>query len=91
MWRTNIGLSTVFVNVLQIIFFNRCTVHSDIHTVHSPNRWTFIKTLITIYINPYPTAFPYGNGMVLHFYQQQESSTTKTVHKVINKGLKTYV
>ena len=44
-----------------------------------------------IIINPYPTAFPYGNGMVLHFYQQQESSTTKTVHKVINKGLKTYV
>ena len=43
------------------------------------------------YINPYPTAFPYGNGMVLHFYQQQESSTTKTVHRVINKGLKTYV
>ena len=42
-------------------------------------------------INPYPTAFPYGNGMVLHFHQQQESSTTKTVHKVINKGLKTYV
>ena len=44
-----------------------------------------------IFLNPYPTAFPYGNGMVLHFYQQQESSTTKTVHKVINKGLKTYV
>jgi len=42
-------------------------------------------------INPYPTAFPYGNGMVLHFCQQQESSTTKTVHKVINKRLKTYV
>ena len=42
-------------------------------------------------INPYPTAFPYGNGMVLHFYQQQESSATKTVHKVINKGLKAYV
>ena len=41
--------------------------------------------------NPYPTAFPYGNGMVIHFYQQQESSTTKTVHKVINKGLKAYV
>ena len=39
-------------------------------------------------INPYPTAFPYGNGMFLHFYQQQESSTTKTVHKVINKDLK---
>ena len=42
-------------------------------------------------IIPYPTAFPYGNGMILHFYQQQESSTTKTVHKVINKGLKAYV
>ena len=42
-------------------------------------------------INPYPTAFPYGNGMVLHFYQHQESSTNKTVHKVINKGLKAYV
>ena len=41
--------------------------------------------------NPYPTAFPYGNGMVLHFYRQQESSTTKTVHKVINKRLKDYV
>ena len=41
--------------------------------------------------NPYPTAFPYGNGMVLHFYQQQESSTTKTVHRVINKRLKAYV
>ena len=45
----------------------------------------------SLIFNPYPTAFPYGNGMVLHFYQQQESSTTKTVHKVINKGLKTYV
>ena len=44
-----------------------------------------------VVINPYPTAFPYGNGRVLHFYQQQESSTTKTVHKVINKGLKAYV
>ena len=42
-------------------------------------------------VNPYPTAFPYGNGMVLHSYQQQESSMTKTVHKVINKRLKTYV
>ena len=54
----------------------------------------FNRNLAKIFIsgiNPYPTAFPYGNGMVLHFYQQQESSTTKTVHKVINKGLKTYV
>ena len=45
----------------------------------------------SLFFNPYPTAFPYGNGMVLHFYQQQEGSTTKTVHKVINKGLKAYV
>ena len=51
--------------------------------------WTFRMDYIPF--NPYPTAFPYGNGIVLHFYQQQESSTTKTVHKVINKGLKTYV
>jgi hypothetical protein len=41
---------------------------------------------LRVFFNPYPTAFPYGNGMVLQFYQQQESSTTKTVHKVINKG-----
>ena len=47
--------------------------------------------LTTAFFNPYPTAFPYGNGMVLHFYQQQESSTTKTVHTIINKGLKAYV
>ena len=54
----------------------------------------FLRNLVSTaedFIIPYPTAFPYGNGMVLHFYQQQESSTTKTVHKVINKGLKTYV
>ena len=50
-----------------------------------------ILTLYSFSINPYPTAFPYGNGMVLHFYQQQESSTTKTVHRVIYKGLKAYV
>ena len=50
-----------------------------------------ISLKATFIINPYPTAFPYGNGMVLHFYQQQDSSTTKTVHKIINKGLKAYV
>ena len=54
----------------------------------SAAKWKIEENL---QINPYPTAFPYGNGMVLHFYQQQESSTTKTVHKVINKGLKAYV
>ena len=51
----------------------------------------YIHLFSSVNINPYPTAFPYGNSMVLHFYQQQESSTTKTVHKVINKRLKTYV
>ena len=56
-----------------------------------PIQSVFDKPKGTVIITPYPTAFPYGNGMVLHFYQQQESSTTKTVHKVINKGLKTYV
>ena len=50
-----------------------------------------MEFLLTHIYNPYPTAFLYGNGMVLHFYQQQESSMTKTVHKVINKGLKAYV
>ena len=53
---------------------------------HYPTSY-FLK----IPLNPYPTAFPYGKVMFLHLYQQQESSTTKTVHKVINKGLKTYV
>ena len=50
-----------------------------------------MRNLYSSHNIPYPTAFPYGNGMVLHFCQQQESSTTKTVHKVINKGLKAYV
>ena len=60
----------------------------------SKTRIVYFKVIISQISTrdiPYPTAFPYGNGMVLHFYQQQESSTTKTVHKVINKGLKAYV
>ena len=70
------------------ILENLCTlVQKYSNFIH--NGSTFCER--TLDINPYPTAFPYGNGMVLHFYQQQESSTTKTVHKVINKGLKTYV
>ena len=74
---------------------------SDVDRVRrSPRKTASLRTAATycclliglvMHIIPYPTAFPYGNGMVLHFYQQQESSTTKTVHKVINKGLKTYV
>ena len=65
------------------------------HTYYHDLTQSFRNSRKLVYIhwflNPYPTAFPYGNGMVLHFYQQQESSTTKTVNKVINKGLKTYV
>ena len=64
-----------------------CVICSKCFIQKSPWR----SAILTDNIIPYPTAFPYGNSMVLHFYQQQESRTTKTVHKVINKGLKTYV
>ena len=71
---------------------NSCTLRGRNYALKSHPDTTFHRLCFAIgCINPYPTAFPYGNGMVLHFYQQQESSTTKTVHKVINKGLKTYV
>ena len=63
----------------------------EISYLHLQGRTNFVMIEKKVPFNPYPTAFPYGNGMVLHFYQQQESSTTKTVHKVINKRLKTYV
>ena len=63
----------------------------DIPLSHTLKKMDNLTLNSWLYIIPYPTAFPYGNGMVLHFYQQQESSTTKTVHKVINKGLKAYV
>ena len=64
----------------------RFSLSCNWNNYHSGGRDTAQQVII-----PYPTAFPYGNGMVLHFYQQQESSTTKNVHKVINTGLKTYV
>ena len=64
----------------------RCVLFRKFFTQTYVWNFSFVSRHI-----PYPTAFPYGNGMVLHFYQQQESSTTKTVHKVINKGLKAYV
>ena len=80
---------------------DKVTIMEDIHgLVKCPSECSSYTDYIHVYnhelptghhFNPYPTAFPYGNGMVLHFYQQQESSTTKTVHKVINKGLKTYI
>ena len=76
---------------VHVCFASACA--SKVHCNRAtPVTWAnkCVSTNVTLF-NPYPTAFPYGNGMVLHFYQQQESSMTKTVHKVINKGLKTYV
>ena len=75
---------------------NNTNLHFPIANLSKFNKGAYISGIkvfnhLPQYINPYPTAFPYENGMVLHFYQQQESSTTKTVHKVINKGLKAYV
>ena len=85
------------VDIIQrILFQSKNNVENVDKFIYSSNTPIFMKLanahlLYRILYIPYPTAFPYGNGMVLHFYQQQESSTTKTVHKVINKGLKTYV
>ena len=68
-----------------------CPVFVTVDLLRPYDLKCFYDSQLFSLIIPYPTAFPYGNGMVLHFYQQQESSTNKTVHKVINKGLKTYV
>jgi len=73
-----------------IIFFQNITNPPSDMPPHSRTDNSSLHWRIR-HVNPYPTAFPYGNGMVLHFYQQQESRMTKTVHKVINRGLKTYV
>jgi len=70
-----------FNTIILLYLISNASVVSFLNTIDHQTQW----------FNPYPTAFPYGNGMVLHFYQQQESSTTKTVHKVVNKGLKAYV
>ena len=66
-------------------------VYSLLHSTEILEKTVASVSRVYKNLNPYPTAFPYGNDMVLHFYQYQESSMTKTVHKVINKGLKTYV
>ena len=74
----------------SLVMINSFT--SSRFTHHVLRQTVYIEfSCIFVQIKPYPTAFPYGNGMVLHFNPQQESSTTKTVHKVVNKGLKTYV
>ena len=83
------GTRPSFTFPLDHLWFTS-TVSGTVHAGCSQNETIANVSPFSLF-NPYPTAFPYGNGMVLHFYQQQESSTTKTVHKVINKGLKTYV
>ena len=94
-----------YCKILSSVILTAQKMHFDKRLLKSTNRqkttWNIVKNITnkgnstnniqSMIINPYPTAFPYGNGMVLHFYQQQESSTTKTVHRVINKGLKAYV
>ena len=98
--QSNIYLNTSLTLPILLRLFACPLVNrfKHIHQNHINQLTAFYHTKLIIRghrlelpVNPYPTAFPYGNGMVLHFYQQQESSTTKTVHKVINKGLKTYV
>ena len=77
--------------LLTVVLGNNYIPFWAISQWHINSAAGFVNVCKVSQINPYPTAFPYGNGMVLHFYQQQESSTTKTVYKVINMGLKTYV
>ena len=74
--------------VFYIQIYNFFAWLYEVDSIQNKSNWIRSRRL---FINPYPTPFPYGNGMVLHFYQQQENSTTKTVHKVINKRLKAYV
>ena len=85
-----------YIQVYRYHFRGNHNVWSDILSLFVSLNTNQMQTYYLKYtsgrhINPYRTAFPYGNGMVLHFYQQQESSTTKTIHRVINKGLKAYV
>ena len=82
-------------SILPVLFVVTCYCLSNVYFIvniyKSLIQNLLLLSLWSVTLNPYPTAFPYGNGMVLRFYQKQESSTTKTVHKVINKGLKAYV
>ena len=78
------SLATFNLSLLTALFFCSLEIARIVFKAKNGHR-------VLLMYNPYTTAFPYGNGMVLHFYQQQESSTTKTVHKIINRGLKTYV
>ena len=46
------------------------------------------KHIALFVLNPYPTAFPYGNGMVLHFYQQKRAARPKLYTKSLTRDLK---
>ena len=50
--------------------------------------WLEEEERVELRVNPYRTAFPYGNGMVLHFYQQQESTRPKLYTKSLRRDLK---
>ena len=50
-----------------------------------------VKVCILGLINPYPTAFPYGNGMVLHFYtstSNKRAAQPKLYTKSLTRDLK---
>ena len=84
----------MWVSIFSANFLKYLSVWDELSEIWFKKMCSGLHVQYSLFLssfNPYPTAFPYGNGMVLHFYQQQESSTTKTVHKVINKGLKAYV
>ena len=93
MFRSSTLIREPALNLAKVIFMLKHSVKLRRYLLCGCVAACMPEGVVTVQreFNPYPTAFPYGNGMVLHFYQQQESSTTKTVHKVINKRLKTYV
>ena len=82
--------SKIYYHIVQQTYII-CRFSHCISAYSKKNHFDNVTHCSSFTYIPYPMAFPYGNGAVLHFYQQQESSMTKTVHKVINKGLKAYV
>ena len=75
---TCVGISVHLLQLRPLVigFKTELMAFPILHPFIDFGKWWRIGERIIII--PYPTAFPYGNGMVLHFYQQQESSTTKT-------------
>ena len=48
---------------------HKCADCLEIWETQNPGNLRASPGLYRDCFNPYPTAFPYGNGMVLHFYQ----------------------